>query len=167
MVIFQDFDPFSSSFFLSSFLFIPSHLPVFSSVFPSKFVHTLFSLPLSPSYFVLALCVRGTAINFDHLTIYCGHNRFLTFSLFSLSPPLDWNSYSILILFPNPETLRALYLGDNDFEHFSPEVGQLKNLQVVSLFSRHLNHSHHYLMHWIFTLNPINSTRLKCSLCEY
>lgn len=30
------------------------------------------------------------------------------------------------------ETLRALYLGDNDFEVISPEVGQLKNLQIVS-----------------------------------
>lgn len=30
------------------------------------------------------------------------------------------------------ETLRALYLGDNDFETISPEIGNLKNLQIVS-----------------------------------
>lgn len=30
------------------------------------------------------------------------------------------------------ETLRALYLADNDFEYLPPEIGQLKNLQVVS-----------------------------------
>lgn len=30
------------------------------------------------------------------------------------------------------ETLRALYLGDNDFEYLPKEVGQLKNLQIVS-----------------------------------
>lgn len=32
------------------------------------------------------------------------------------------------------ETLRALYLGDNDFETIPPEIGQLKNLQIVSIF---------------------------------
>ncbi len=30
------------------------------------------------------------------------------------------------------ETLRGLYLGDNEFEHLSPEIGNLKNLQIVS-----------------------------------
>lgn len=30
------------------------------------------------------------------------------------------------------ETLRALYLGDNDFEFLPPEIGNLKNLQIVS-----------------------------------
>lgn len=30
------------------------------------------------------------------------------------------------------ETLRALYLGDNDLEYFPPEIKQLKNLQIVS-----------------------------------
>jgi hypothetical protein len=41
-----------------------------------------------------------------------------------------------------------LYLGDNDFEFLPPEVGQLKNLQIVSNFSycvivssRHLTYS--------------------------
>ena len=29
------------------------------------------------------------------------------------------------------DQLRALYLGDNDFETFPPEVGRLKNLQIV------------------------------------
>lgn len=33
------------------------------------------------------------------------------------------------------ETLRALYLGDNDFEFLPPEVGHLKNLQIVSIFN--------------------------------
>lgn len=31
------------------------------------------------------------------------------------------------------ETLRALYLGDNDFEYLSPEIRNLKNLQIVSI----------------------------------
>lgn len=31
------------------------------------------------------------------------------------------------------ETLRALYLGDNDFEVLPAEIGNLKNLQIVSL----------------------------------
>lgn len=30
------------------------------------------------------------------------------------------------------ETLRALYLGDNDFEYLPREIGNLKNLQIVS-----------------------------------
>ena len=30
------------------------------------------------------------------------------------------------------ETLRALYLADNDLEHLPPELGQLQNLQIVS-----------------------------------
>lgn len=30
------------------------------------------------------------------------------------------------------ETLRALYMGDNDFEYLPPEIGNLKNLQIVS-----------------------------------
>lgn len=34
------------------------------------------------------------------------------------------------------ETLRALYLGDNDFEYLPKEVGQLKNLQIVSFSPR-------------------------------
>lgn len=31
------------------------------------------------------------------------------------------------------ETLRALYLGDNDFEFLPPEIRNLKNLQIVSI----------------------------------
>ena len=30
------------------------------------------------------------------------------------------------------DTLRAMYMGDNDFEIIPPEIGQLKNLQIVS-----------------------------------
>lgn len=30
------------------------------------------------------------------------------------------------------ETLRALYLGDNDFEYLPSEIKNLKNLQIVS-----------------------------------
>lgn len=39
------------------------------------------------------------------------------------------------------ETLRALYLGDNDFETIPPEIGQLKNLQIVSklIFFNNIN----------------------------
>lgn len=33
------------------------------------------------------------------------------------------------------ETLRALYLGDNDFEYLPAEVGNLKNLQIVSAYA--------------------------------
>ena len=33
------------------------------------------------------------------------------------------------------ETLRALYLADNDFEHLPPELGQLQNLQIVSTYT--------------------------------
>lgn len=29
------------------------------------------------------------------------------------------------------DSLRALYLGDNEFEYLSPEIGNLKNLQLV------------------------------------
>ncbi|GFN83976.1 hypothetical protein PoB_001048200 [Plakobranchus ocellatus] len=31
------------------------------------------------------------------------------------------------------DTLRALYMGDNDFEHLPPEIGRLKNLQILVL----------------------------------
>jgi Leucine-rich repeat (LRR) protein len=31
------------------------------------------------------------------------------------------------------ETLRALYLGDNEFKHLPPEIKNLKNLQIVSM----------------------------------
>lgn len=37
-----------------------------------------------------------------------------------------------LLYFTFSETLRALYLGDNDFEYLPPEIGNLKNLQIVS-----------------------------------
>lgn len=30
------------------------------------------------------------------------------------------------------ETLRALYLGDNDFEYLPAEIKNMKNLQIVS-----------------------------------
>ena len=30
------------------------------------------------------------------------------------------------------DTVRALYMGDNDFEHIPPEIGRLTNLQIVS-----------------------------------
>lgn len=45
-----------------------------------------------------------------------------------------FETYScIIIIIQNIlETLRALYLGDNDFETIPPEIGQLKNLQIVS-----------------------------------
>ena len=33
------------------------------------------------------------------------------------------------------DSLRALYLGDNDFETIPPEIGRLKNLQIVSCLS--------------------------------
>ena len=36
------------------------------------------------------------------------------------------------LLFTFAEQLRALYLGDNDFETLPPEIGELRNLQVVN-----------------------------------
>lgn len=39
------------------------------------------------------------------------------------------------------ETLRALYLGDNEFEFIPPGLGNLKNLQIV----RKHDTSHHWL----------------------
>lgn len=46
---------------------------------------------------------------------------------------LEKNQSNILIIILTiTETLRALYLGDNDFEFLPPEVGNLKNLQIVS-----------------------------------
>lgn len=38
-------------------------------------------------------------------------------------------TFHITLLFT--ETLRALYLGDNDFERIPAEIGNLKNLQIV------------------------------------
>lgn len=38
---------------------------------------------------------------------------------------------TLLAFFP-AETLRALYLGDNDFQFIPPQIGLLKNLQIVS-----------------------------------
>ena len=35
------------------------------------------------------------------------------------------------LIFYFAETLRALYLGDNDFETVPTEIGKLKNLQIV------------------------------------
>lgn len=47
---------------------------------------------------------------------------------------LKTKSYLIINIFIIiSETLRALYLGDNDFVHFPKEVGQLKNLQIVCI----------------------------------
>lgn len=40
----------------------------------------------------------------------------------------------ITLFFLPIETLRALYLADNDFEYLPPEIGQLKNLQIVRAF---------------------------------
>lgn len=44
------------------------------------------------------------------------------------------------MLFFFSDTLRALYLGDNDFEMFPEEIGKLKNLQIVSLAGMWLVH---------------------------
>ena len=33
------------------------------------------------------------------------------------------------------DTLRALYMGDNDFEVLPDEIGKLKNLQIVSFYN--------------------------------
>lgn len=35
---------------------------------------------------------------------------------------------------PSLDSIRALYLGDNDFEKLPADFGKLKNLQVVSTF---------------------------------
>jgi len=46
----------------------------------------------------------------------------------------DRSHIDFFFFFP-PETLRALYLADNDFEYLPPEIGQLKNLQIVRFSS--------------------------------
>jgi Leucine-rich repeat (LRR) protein len=43
------------------------------------------------------------------------------------------NEKSLPANFFNLETLRALYLGDNDFETIPAEIGRLKNLQILGL----------------------------------
>lgn len=52
--------------------------------------------------------------------------------------PTLLNLYKIILLVNDvflfviaSETLRALYLADNDFEYLPPEIGHLKNLQIV------------------------------------
>lgn len=55
-------------------------------------------------------------------------------NFFKLGKTVEWEetccakSLSLLLV----ETLRALYLGDNDFEYLPPEVKNMKNLQIVS-----------------------------------
>jgi len=49
---------------------------------------------------------------------------------------LSYNNLNETLLpgnFFGMETLRALYLGDNEFEYIPKEVGQLKNLQILGL----------------------------------
>ena len=53
------------------------------------------------------------------------HGLLLLFDSYALATNI--NLYHI-----STDTLRALYLGDNDFEHIPPEIGRLKNLQIVS-----------------------------------
>lgn len=45
----------------------------------------------------------------------------------------------IIYFFSLAETLRALYLGDNDFENLSTDIKNLKNLQIVSVIYYNLN----------------------------
>lgn len=59
----------------------------------------------------------------------------------------SWKLVSQLITSPPlvAETLRALYLADNDFEYLPAEIGQLKNLQVVSHSQLFRSKSHAFL----------------------
>lgn len=50
------------------------------------------------------------------------------------------------------ETLRALYLGDNDFEFLPPEIRNLKNLQIVSYFYCIIAYAYKYLISRIFQI---------------
>lgn len=43
------------------------------------------------------------------------------------------NEHSLPANFFCLDTLRALYLGDNDFEYLPPEIGRLKGLQILSM----------------------------------
>jgi len=45
-------------------------------------------------------------------------------------------SYCNLVVFV-AETLRALYLADNDFETLPADIGKLVNLQIVSAVDKH------------------------------
>ena len=42
------------------------------------------------------------------------------------------------------DTLRVLYMGDNDFEYIPPEIGRLKNLQIVSIHTHIMYTQHTY-----------------------
>ena len=65
----------------------------------------------------------GLSANFWMMGKKCAPVRFLA-----------WPSNRILIVysFVNIESLRALYLGDNFLRSISPEIGRLRNLQIVS-----------------------------------
>ena len=51
-----------------------------------------------------------------------GNQKLYQFKLCNLN-------YNFLYFFA--DTLRALYMADNDFEYLPPQIGQLKNLQIV------------------------------------
>ena len=67
-------------------------------------------------------------------TMYKNHYRLYTnLTFFFIDHALRlWTSSRLTTrLFLFSDTLRALYMGDNDFEILPPEIGRLKNLQVV------------------------------------
>jgi Leucine-rich repeat (LRR) protein len=57
---------------------------------------------------------------------------------------IESNQANFFIIY-STETLRALYLGDNDFEYLPIEIKNLKNLQIVRP-SMALTHHHHHLI---------------------
>ncbi len=59
----------------------------------------------------------------------------------------QWSmKYTALYYWFFSDTLRALYLSDNDFEHLPPEIGNLKNLQIVSKPPENFRIGHHFLI---------------------
>lgn len=57
-------------------------------------------------------------------------NRVSAVFLSQISSFHCWLIFFLSVYFS--DSLRALYLGDNDFETLPPEIGKLKNLQIVS-----------------------------------
>lgn len=64
------------------------------------------------------------------------------------------------------DTLRALYLGDNDFETIPPDICKLVNLQIVSGYpSSDLVSSFHTILYLIFSLPYV--TGLIMAFCPH
>lgn len=79
---------------------------------------------LPGNFFILGKSAHSTIVElilgFYYLCFACKFNILATTCVHTYAPTLS-------------ETLRALYLGDNDFEYLPAEIGNLKSLQIVSI----------------------------------